>query len=89
MFASHKAEKAIIEQINELTFDRIAFRKLEIENAIKWFHWQGTFNKRTYDRLNTLLSNKYAELHDIWIEKLTADCERDYKAKMRQYGIEV
>jgi hypothetical protein len=89
MFASHKAEKVIIKQINDLTFERIAFRKAEIENAIKWFYWQGTFNEHKYNALNTLLSNKYTELHNIWIAKLNADCERDYKAKMKQYGVEV
>ncbi len=89
MFASRKAEKIIVKQINELTFDRVPFKKTEISNAIKWFYWQGTFSEKKYCRLNSLLSNKYALLYNEWLQKLCDDCDRNYRANMKRYGVDV
>ncbi len=85
MFHINRAEKIIRREIDDLTIDRICFRRAEIENSIKWFYWQGTFTKRKYNKMNSLLMNKYSEIMNEWERKLTEETERNFQAKMKMY----
>lgn len=62
MIFDRRAERMILQQIDELTIDRIAPRKHDIENSIKWMYWSRTFSKKKHDKLLSLLTNKYTEI---------------------------
>jgi hypothetical protein len=84
-----RAEKIIRQQIDSLSMDRIATQKHELEQAIKWFHWQGTFRTKKFNQLNELLSNKYTEVmnkyQDDFEKRDNANYERFKKLHDIQY----
>lgn len=83
-----RAEKIIRQQINDLTDYRIPFKKIEIEQAIKFFYWQGTFRRKKYIQMMNLLNIKYTEIMDEYTSKVIQAYDRDYKALLKRYGIE-
>ena len=86
LFGAVRAERVIIRQIEELTMERIAFRKSDLEKDIKYYYYQGTFSQKRYDKLMKLLQDRYNELYDVWIQKLEESYERDYQSKMIRYA---
>lgn len=88
MLFNRRAERMIIRQIDELSMDRIAPRKHDIENSIKWMYWSGTFSKRKHDKLLLLLKNKYTEVTNNHDKKVAEAMERDYKAFRSRYGLD-
>lgn len=87
MFASIKAEKAIIKQIEELEMYRLAFKRAEIEQMIKMFYYQGTFSEKKYQKMIDILVNRCNEIYNRWEAELVRSTDERYKLMMEKYGV--
>lgn len=86
LYNSIQIEKSVERQIEELQWDRIAFRKKEITEEIQLSYYQGTISKDIYRKLNNKLQQRYDEMHDEWIQEVNTKYEQRYIEKMRGYG---
>lgn len=83
MIFNNRAEKMIRQQIEELTIDRIAPKKNDIENSIKWMYWSGTFTKRKQLKMLELLENKYTRVLEEFYRKQDEIAEQNYQRLLR------
>ncbi len=83
-----RAEKIILQQIDTLSMDRIATRKHELEQAITWFYWQGTFRTKKYHQLLDYLNYKYTEIMDKYMLEFIRKDDLEYERFKRLYNIE-
>jgi hypothetical protein len=83
-----RAEKIIRQQIDTLSMDSIATQKHELEQAIKWFHWQGTFRTKKFNQLNELLTIKYTEIMNKYYEDFMRKDKADFERFKKLYDIE-
>ena len=79
-----RAEKTIRIQINELTIDRLVFKKNEIKRTIEWMYMAGTFSKRKTDKLINILMHKYEEIQEEDLRRLNDAMEKDYQAMKKR-----
>lgn len=83
-----RAEKIVRQQIDTLSIDRIATRKYELEQAITWFYWQGTFRTKKYNQMLELLNNKYTEVMNNYYDEFMRKDALDFERFKKLYHIE-
>jgi hypothetical protein len=83
-----RAEKMVRRQIQDLTMDRVATKKAEIEQAIKFFYWQGTFRERKYQEMKQVLNDKYTEIMNEYEQKLIQQCDADFEQLLTVCGLQ-
>jgi hypothetical protein len=82
-----RAEKIIRQQIDDLSMYRIGPRKQELQQAIKFMFWQGSFKKKTYELLNNLLEDKYTEIMNNYETHLVKQSDEDYERLLKHYNM--
>jgi len=75
-------------QIDNLTLCQIGIHKKKIEDAIEFMYWQGSLSRRKYEKMNELLSNKYAEIMNKHDEEISRKMDTEYFAMLKHYGLE-
>jgi hypothetical protein len=83
-----RAERMIRQQIEALTIDRIAPRKHELEQSIKWMYWQGTFRKKKYEQLLQVLEDKNTDVMNKYDEEFDRQEEIRYQEFRKRYGLD-
>jgi hypothetical protein len=56
------AEKMIRQDIKDLDAYRLAYRKKDIENDLKYAYWHGFISEYIYKKLGQQVSDKYNEV---------------------------